>query len=282
MRATKKSNEKGNVKKFKIQHTLIMPKYSKSGRLSVKFLMAVRTLYRIFMFSLAFFTSFQAVSAELNIQLINFGKAKSILKNKVYGHKNSTFYCKCAYQKKSIKLGTCKILTKKYKKRKTRLEWEHVVPAHAFGQSFSEWRDAKKKCPSIKSRRKCAAQKSQLFKEMEGDMHNIVPAVGAANALRSNYSFIDDSTGLDEICKSRFWVGKRKVSVHNDIKGDIARIYFYMDQKYPGRGIISNKNKKLYKLWNILDPVSSQECIISKKKSLLQGSKNHFVEDFCK
>ena len=244
--------------------------------------MAVFILYRFFIISLIFVTSLQWVSAETKTRLIHFGLAKSILKNEVYGKKNTTFYCKCSYQQKSIKLDTCKILTKKYKKRKTRLEWEHVVPAHAFGQSFSEWRDAKKKCPKTKSKRKCAAQKSLLFKEMEGNLHNLVPSVGAANALRSNYSFSDTKSGFDEICKNRLWIGERKVNVHNDIKGDIARIYFYMDNKYPGRGIISKKNRKLYQSWNLLDPVSSEECILSRKKSLLQGSQNHFVEKFCK
>ena len=46
----------------------------------------------------------------------------------------------------------------------------------------------------------------------------------------------------------------------NSVQGDIARIYFYMDLKYPNRGIISNKNAKLFEAWSKQDPISPEEC----------------------
>ncbi len=39
---------------------------------------------------------------------------------------------------------------------------------------------------------------------------------------------------------------------------------------------------KLFEAWNKLDPVSSEECRISRLKAKFQGSRNKFVEDFCK
>jgi deoxyribonuclease-1 len=216
-------------------------------------------------------------------KIISFSKAKTLLSKKVYGNKGKTFYCGCSYQKKSVVGKSCKITTKKYRKRQKRLEWEHVVPAHAFGQSFKEWRESKRFCPKGKSPRKCAGKKNLLFKEMEGNLHNLVPAVGAINALRSNYSFTELNLSKSEnLCNRGFNLLNRKVTPANDIKGDIARIYFYMANKYPGRGIISKKNQKMFDSWSNSDPVSPEECRLSMLKSALQGDQNLFVESKCK
>lgn len=220
-----------------------------------------------------------SVSAKESV--ISFGKAKNLLSSKVYGAKNRSFYCDCEYQKKSIKGKTCKIYTKKHKKRSKRLEWEHVVPAHAFGQSFKEWREPKTFCPKKRSPRKCAAKKNKLFKEMEGNLHNLVPSVGSINAVRSNYSFAE-LTSQKLLCEKGVVLDNRKVMPPKNRKGDIARIYFYMDNKYPNRGIISNKNKKLFEAWNKIDPVDEDECYYSKLKAKLQGDENEFVMQSCK
>ena len=194
-----------------------------------------------------------------SVWAISFGQAKQVLREKVYAHKDKTFYCLCEYQARSIDLKSCQVKTKKYKKRKARLEWEHIVPAHAFGQSFQAWREHKKVCGAkSKSPRKCARKSDKLFSQMEGDPHNLVPAVGSVNALRSNYSFAEFSGG-EELCTG-FFLQDRKVMPPQSVKGDIARIYFYMDLIYPGRGVISGKNKKLFEAWNKLDPVDSIEC----------------------
>lgn len=43
----------------------------------------------------------------------------------------------------------------------------------------------------------------------------------------------------------------------SEIRGDIARIYFYMDDAYPGRSIISKKNRKMFKALNKADPIDA-------------------------
>jgi deoxyribonuclease I len=63
----------------------------------------------------------------------------------------------------------------------------------------------------------------------------------------------------------------RKVEPRPDIRGDIARTYFYMDAAYPGRGVISEKNRKLFEAWDREDPVDDWE------RERLQGNPNLFV-----
>jgi deoxyribonuclease-1 len=216
---------------------------------------------------------------------ISFNKGKKILRTKVYPIKGKTFYCNCEYNNKTIIPKGCGLELKKYNNRKYKLEWEHIVPAHAFGKSFHEWRNAKTICPQKKgkhsSARKCARKKNKLFKQMEGDVYNLVPSVGSVNALRSNYSFSEiDKTQLD-VCSSGFKIANKKVMPPESKKGDVARIYFYMNSKYPGRGIISKKNIKLFKAWNKIDPVDNDECKLNYKKSLYQGHLNQFVMNYC-
>jgi deoxyribonuclease-1 len=215
----------------------------------------------------------------------SFSRSKTLLKNKIYPHKGRTFYCNCLFQKKSIKTKNCGVNLKKFKNRKKRLEWEHVVPAHAFGQSFKEWRNAKVLCrrkgKKALSGRKCAAKHSELFRAMEANLHNLVPTVGSVNALRSNLSFAEISKSDIPICRNGFKIKGRKVSPPKGRKGDVARIYFYMEKTYPGHGIISNKNRKLFQAWSKQDPVTPEECLVNSRKKLLQGEGNVFVEKFC-
>ena len=73
------------------------------------------------------------------------------------------------------------------------MEWEHIVPAHAFGQRFPEWRNGHPKCKTRKGKsfkgRNCARKMAPQFRYMESDLHNLVPAVGEIIGLRSNYNF---------------------------------------------------------------------------------------------
>jgi deoxyribonuclease-1 len=84
-------------------------------------------------------------------------------------------------------------VTTKYVKRAKKIEWEHVVPAENFGRTFSEWCDGDKQCINRKGKkfkgRKCAEKVNAEYRHMQADMFNLDPAIGAVNALRSNYNF---------------------------------------------------------------------------------------------
>ncbi|MCP4756360.1 MAG: hypothetical protein GY866_36315 [Proteobacteria bacterium] len=44
------------------------------------------------------------------------------------------------------------------------------------------------------------------------------------------------------------------------IRRNVARTYLYMDWAYPGRGIVSEEERKLIGLWILIDPVDEWEC----------------------
>ena len=170
-------------------------------------------------------------------------------------------------------------------RRAYRLEWEHVVPAEAFGHSFKEWREGDPACVDSKGKafkgRKCAEKVNMQFRYMQADMHNLTPAIGEVNGLRSNYSYAMIPGEERRFGACDMEIVDRKAEPPENIRGDIARIYFYMDDAYPGRGIVGGKNRKLFEAWDKQDPVDAWECEREKRIREVQGNGNQFVGDEC-
>ena len=98
-------------------------------------------------------------SYNQNTRITSFSKSKKLLL-KVYKKHPVTLYCGCTYEGNKPNLSSCGYIPKKNNKRANRIEWEHVVPAHAFGKSFTEWRNGHPKCVKKNGKkfkgRKCA------------------------------------------------------------------------------------------------------------------------------
>jgi len=76
-------------------------------------------------------------------------------------------------------------------------------------------------------------------------------------------------------------IKNKKVEPKESIRGEIARTYLYMDSVYPGRGIISKKNRKHFDSWNQSDPVDEWECERAKRIEKIQGNMNEVVVRDC-
>ena len=72
----------------------------------------------------------------------NFDHSKKYLAKHLDLFDSKTLYCICVIKNKKIDLNSCGYKIQSNEKRAARLEWEHIVPAEAFGQSFVEWRDS--------------------------------------------------------------------------------------------------------------------------------------------
>lgn len=239
------------------------------------------------LYLLALLVMLPAISfAAGNESIQSFNKAKKILLKEVYSDQHQTFYCKSTFDKKKKVFHTNGYVPIKDNKRANRLEWEHVVPAHAFGQSFREWREGDPECVNSKGKafkgRKCTEKLNMQFRYMQADLHNLVPAIGEVNSLRSNYSFAMIPGEEKRFGSCDMEISDRKAEPPKDVRGNIARIYFYMDDAYPGRGIISKKNKKLFDAWSKIDPVDAWECERERRISKIQGNGNTYVQSLCR
>jgi deoxyribonuclease I len=204
----------------------------------------------------------------------------------IYSDHRFTFYCGCPYtQDKVPETQGCYTPQSFGSSRATRIEIEHVVPATDFGRSFSEWGNEHEDCKNSDgaqiSSRGCLYKINQKYRKMHDDLHNLVPEIGELNNLRSNYrlDMVGESVRSFQPCQVK--IGFRSFEPPDNVKGDVARIYFYMDKKFPGRGIVGDKNKKLFQAWDKLDPVDKWECIRDKRIFNLQGDHNSFVYGKC-
>lgn len=256
--------------------------------------------YLAFVWVLAF-SDFAA--AEGNRTILSFSTAKDRAEA-IHADHPFTVYCGCKYKSVdgslAVDLASCGYKVHKNEKRARRLEWEHIVPAESFGQSFDEWRNEGDKFSACvdsggkpyKGRR--CAQKNELFKRMEADLYNIFPSEGELNGLRSNRSVEalggpKANRGVTKKGKPlaitfggcEAVITKNKFEPPDRAKGIVARTYLYMDQAYPKANIISRSNRKLIEAWDRMFPVTEVECVRADKIKAIQGNENPVLAASC-
>jgi deoxyribonuclease-1 len=220
-----------------------------------------------------------------NQEVQSFSKAKKLLEKQVYNNHRKTLYCGASFDAKKKVKPPKGFTTTKYVKRAKKIEWEHVVPAENFGRTFNEWRDGHKKCVSSKGKtfkgRKCADKVNTEYRYMQADMFNLYPAIGAVNALRSNYNFTMLPTVKSDFGSCSMKIDNRKAEPPETARGQIARTYLYMEGAYK-RYNMSKSQRQLMSAWDKMYPVNAWECARAKKITSIQQSENNTVKIRCK
>ncbi len=195
----------------------------------------------------------------------------------------SSFYCRCPYRKatkeeKLIRKGNLwvigfacgykakRLVTKKGKPnaRALRIEWEHIVPAEWIASGFN--------CKDL-TRKEC--RKVDGYKKAEGDLFNLVPAIGELNGDRIDklHGVIPKEERKYGACD--FEVSNTKAEPMESIRGDIARVWLYMLEKYHLK--LSDDFIDLMKQWDKDDPVDTNEKLRHDMISCEMGWKNPYV-----
>jgi len=209
--------------------------------------------------------------ASFNAHGQTFSKAKKQLAALYKDQHQTSFYCGCDFYYKGKKLkpdlNSCGYEIRKQKKRANRIEWEHVMPAWAFGHQRQCWQNGGRK----------ACKKDKVFRKMEGDMHNLVPAIGEVNGDRSNYRFTEWNGQPTQYGQCNMIVDfkRKQVQPPTESKGTIARTYLYMADRYNVK--LSKKEKKVYQVWNKQNPPTRWECKRNELIEKAQGNRNTFI-----
>ncbi|RDU69767.1 deoxyribonuclease [Helicobacter aurati] len=136
--------------------------------------------------------------------------------------------------------------------RASRIEFEHIMPAHNFGKHLPCWKKGGRK----------ACKEDKTFNSMEADLYNLVPAIGEINADRSNYKYAEAPRNV--VIGGQYG----NCPVHTDFKakrfypadyskGLIARTYLYMSNTYNIR--LSDSELKLMQAWDKMYPPNDYE-----------------------
>ncbi|MBA4502321.1 endonuclease [Marinobacterium marinum] len=210
----------------------------------------------------------------------SFSSAKKILARDVYQAEDRvTFYCGCSFDEQPVPAkpnrtrltpaaASCGLQPRKNANRAGRIEWEHVVPAWEFGHQLQCWQEGGRK----------GCRKDPEFRRMEADLYNLVPAVGELNGDRSNFRFgmIAGEPRAYGACDFEVDFKQRVAEPPEQVRGDIARTYFYMEDRYGLR--ISRKQRQLFEAWAKTDPVDLPELQRARRIEVIQGYANPFVE----
>ena len=207
-----------------------------------------------------------------------------MLEKSVYNEHKVTLYCGAAFDFAKHVIPPEGFYSLKYQKRAKKIEWEHVVPAKNFGRTFKEWRTGDPQCINRKGKsfkgRKCAEKVNIEYRYMQADMFNLFPAIGAVNALRSNYNFAMQPGEKNDFGSCEMKIANRKAEPPEAARGQIARAYMYMENNYP-RYSMSRQQRQLMNAWDKQYPVNSWECKRTKKITVLQSGNNEVVQSRC-
>ncbi len=144
------------------------------------------------------------------------------------------------------------------------------MPAYDFGRALQCWQDG--------GRSNCEATNPE-FNRAEGDLVNLVPAIGEVNGDRSNLGY-GMATSADAYqygqCQSKVDFTVDVFEPRPEVRGDVARTYWYMRDTY---GInVSDQQQRLFEVWAQQDPVDNWEKLRNQRIVAIQGHGNPYVE----
>lgn len=207
----------------------------------------------------------------------NFTQAKTEARQYVYHDQNRNsggdLYCGCDWDWAGrsggrMDLQACGYVTRSQPNRAERIEWEHIVPASNFGRARQCWQNG--------GRKNCTAN-DPVFSRMEADMHNLAPAVGEINADRQNYNFgfVGGNSSNYGSCDFKVDTKNRIAEPKDDVKGMLARVYFYMHDRY--NLPMSRQQEQLLMQWDKQYPPNQWELERDRRIATRMGHSNPFV-----
>lgn len=214
--------------------------------------------------------SVDLVSGKRAVGHRDFNNAKKVLPT-VFAGMEEDFYCGCAYHGKKVDFASCGYEPRKNAERASRIEWEHVVPAWVLGHQRQCWQQG--------GRKNCVASDA-AFRMAEGDLNNLVPAVGEVNGDRGNLSYgawTRKPTPMYGSCQTIVDFKGRRVQPREEVRGRAARITLYMHDQYGLR--MSSQDRQLMCAWAKTYPVDEWERTREERIVALQGSGNPYVSD---
>ncbi|PHV12857.1 endonuclease [Chitinimonas sp. BJB300] len=211
----------------------------------------------------------ELVSGKSVVGHRNFANAKKVLPHIFTGPLQKDIYCGCDYSGKDIDLASCGYVPRKNANRASRLEWEHIVPAWTIGHQRQCWQEG--------GRKNCS-ENDAVFQVAEGDLVNLVPAIGEVNGDRSNFPYSAwerNPTPIYGECKTVVDFKLKRAQPREEVRGRIARVFFYMHERYDLS--ISKQDRQLMCAWAKTYPIDEWETERDQRIAALQGEGNKYV-----
>ena len=191
---------------------------------------------------------------------------------------DETLYCACATKPDERKFDStsCGYVPVNDNKRARRLEAEHVLPASLIAR-YRVGESCWVKHESCGSGRDCCIKNDPAFLTAYTDLVNLYPTIGELNRVRSNFAFdlVDGEVREFGDCDFEVDGENALAEPRDDVRGDVARIYFYMEDTY--NLVYPDEWSDLLLEWDAQDPISATEVARNERIHAAQGSSNELV-----
>ncbi|MFD2263422.1 endonuclease [Lacibacterium aquatile] len=213
----------------------------------------------------------------------NFDHAKTTARNKVYAGNYVEQYCGCTFLPRGRSGGFLDLSSCGYQRSRAGtedMEWEHVVPAKAFGHWRACWAgDARcfERDGDRLSNRECCTRIDPEFARIQVDLHNLIPAVEGLNARRGERPYGEVAGDAPQFGSCTFQIDYDTdvAEPPRNIQGDVARISLYMRDTY---GVMfTPEQETMFQRWSTDDPVDDWEIERNRRIEAEQGNSNPYV-----
>lgn len=217
---------------------------------------------------------------------LGFARAKTIARDLHRDHRVEA-YCACGFDEAgAIDAGRCGYQPRRTSERSRRIEWEHVVPARRLGEHLACWRGETEGCQAARKRGRACCSRSierggdPLFHAMEGDLHNLLPAIGELNADRSDRPYGEVAGEARDYGTCDFEVDRAAgrggpTEPPDAVRGDVARIWLYAVDVWGL--VLTPEEAGTFRAWSAADPVDAWEQERDRRIEAAQGNRNHHV-----
>lgn len=233
-------------------------------------------------------TAMVGLSSVLMVSQVNamdsFEKASMVLPS-IYSQldreigNTTTLYCGCALFYRQSGDSTewftdtfgCGYEPRRSEKRANSVAFDRVMSPWVFAQGLECWFNG--------GRRGCIID--EKFNLMDGDMHNIFPAIGEISGNRATFRFDDWGERPSQYgsCPVVVDFAGRRAQPSDRSRGQIARAMLYMCQRY--RISIGGDQHMLFEQWNEKYPPDVIECRRNELIAEFQGNDNPFITSAC-
>lgn len=125
--------------------------------------------------------------------------------------------------------------------------------------------------------RLCCRMTDEKYRRIQADLYNYLPVVSTLDDVRRGKRFAKVNHPVQTVAGVR--VGKRFIEPKAEQKGDIARIYLYMNAQYELG--LSPQAVQMYEKWDKTDVVDEKECALEKVYEKILKRPNPFVKRGC-
>lgn len=209
-----------------------------------------------------------------------FSTVRRWMYERVVHDRRETLYCACNFDADRVpNLEGCGYEIRRNETRARRIEAEHVIPASWIGRGRPCWEEeiCSRDDGSTYRGRACCLSIDDEFRTAHNDLHNLWPAIGEINGDRSNFAFalLDGEPGVYGACDIVIDLERRLAQPRPEIRGDIARMAFYMERLY---GVeIDEEQRELFERWQEEHPPDEWELLRHDRIEELQGNRNPYV-----